>query len=170
MSKSVFILGGQRSGKSGYAVRQAELRSEHPVYIATARIWDEDFRKRIIRHQQDRGPHWTTIEEEKYISSLHIPGKSVVVLDCVTLWLTNFFIDNDYDAEVTLSQAKQEWDKFIQKDMELYVISNEVGMSLHAQTETGRKFTDLQGWMNQYIASKSDEVYLMVAGIAHKIK
>ncbi len=170
MSKSVFILGGQRSGKSGYAVRQAELRSEHPVYIATARIWDEDFRKRIIRHQQDRGPHWTTIEEEKYISLLHIPGKSVVVLDCVTLWLTNFFIDNDYDAEVTLSQAKQEWDKFIQKDMELYVISNEVGMSLHAQTETGRKFTDLQGWMNQYIASKSDEVYLMVAGIAHKIK
>ena len=69
----------------------------------------------------------------------------VVVLDCVTLWLTNFFTDAEYDVEAALRQAQQEFDKLRQQDCTLLVISNEIGMGLHAPTEAGRKFTDLQG-------------------------
>ena len=94
----------------------------------------------------------------------------MVVLDCITLWLTNYFTDNHFDMDKSLEQAKKEWDKFIENDFTLIVISNEIGMSLHADTEAGRKFTDLQGWMNQYIAKFADEVIFMVSGIPMKVK
>ena len=84
MSKKVILVtGGQRSGKSGYAQRLALSLSPNPVYLATSRIWDEEFRKRVERHQRDRGPEWTNIEEEKYLSRHDLTGR-VVVIDCVT--------------------------------------------------------------------------------------
>ena len=90
MSKKVILVtGGQRSGKSGYAQRLALSLSPKPVYLATSRIWDEEFRKRVERHQRDRGPEWTNIEEEKYLSRHDLTDR-VVVIDCVTLWGTNF--------------------------------------------------------------------------------
>jgi len=169
MGKIIFITGGQRSGKSSYAMQKALELSENPVYLATARIWDEDFKNRVQKHKTDRSNNWINIEEEKEISKLTLNGK-VVVLDCITLWLTNYFTDNHFDLDKSLEQAKKEWDKFIKNNFTLIVISNEIGMSLHADTEAGRKFTDLQGWMNQYIAKSADEVILMVSGIAVKIK
>jgi adenosylcobinamide kinase/adenosylcobinamide-phosphate guanylyltransferase len=170
MSEIIFITGGQRSGKSSFAQKLALQKSSHPIYLATARNWDEDFNKRIKKHQDDRGPEWTNIEEEKSISSLKIPDNAVVVLDCITLWLTNFFVDNKNDVNLCLKQAKLEFENFAKKNITAIVASNEIGMSLHAQTETGRKFTDLQGWMNQYIAKKANEVYFIISGISQKIK
>lgn len=103
MSKKVILVtGGQRSGKSGYAQRLALSLSPKPVYLATSRIWDEEFRKRVERHQRDRGPEWTNIEEEKYLSRHDLTDR-VVVIDCVTLWGTNFFFDNQSDVELSLS-------------------------------------------------------------------
>ncbi|MCP4553112.1 MAG: bifunctional adenosylcobinamide kinase/adenosylcobinamide-phosphate guanylyltransferase [Bacteroidetes bacterium] len=169
-SKIVFVTGGQRSGKSSFAQELALKKSPQPMYLATARKWDEDFNSRIKRHQADRGPEWINEEKEKYISEVDIPENTVVVVDCVTLWLTNFFIDNNHDVEVSLEQAKKEFEKFLLKNIKVIIVSNEVGMSLHAQTETGRKFTDLQGWMNQFLAKKAEEVYLMISGIPQKIK
>ncbi|MGL4328206.1 MAG: bifunctional adenosylcobinamide kinase/adenosylcobinamide-phosphate guanylyltransferase, partial [Tannerellaceae bacterium] len=93
MKEIIFVTGGQRSGKSRYAQSLAESMSDKPVYLATARRWDEDFENRIRRHQADRGEQWETIEKDKEISSLDLSGKTVL-LDCITLWLTNIFHDN----------------------------------------------------------------------------
>jgi adenosylcobinamide kinase/adenosylcobinamide-phosphate guanylyltransferase len=169
MAKVIFITGGQRSGKSSFAMQKALERSKNPVYVATSRIWDNDFKDRVKRHKSDRSKNWINIEEEKEISKHDLNGK-VVVLDCITLWLTNFFSDTKYNIDKSLEQAKQEWDKFISQDFTVFVISNELGMGIHSETEGARKFTDLQGWMNQYIAKKADEVLLMVSGIPLQIK
>lgn len=169
MAKIIFITGGQRSGKSSYAMQKALELSKNPVYLATSRIWDDDFKQRVERHQNDRSDQWINLEEEKEISKVDLANK-VVVLDCITLWLTNFFSDQNYDIEQSLKEAQKEWDQFIKKDITVFVISNEIGMGVHAQSEGARKFTDLQGWMNQYIAKTADEVILMVSGIPMKIK
>lgn len=164
-----YITGGQRSGKSSYAQNLALKLSDHPVYLATSRVWDADHRKRIERHQSDRDARWTNLEEEKHVSK-HTLYQRVVVMDCVTLWLTNFFSDTQYNIEQSLEEAKTEFDRFIQQDFTLIIISNELGMGLHADTEAGRKFTDLQGWMNQYIAQKAHHAILMVSGLPVSIK
>lgn len=164
-----YISGGQRSGKSRYAQDLALQLSPSPVYLATSRAWDDDHRQRIARHVADRDARWTTLEEEKYLSRLDL-GSRVVVLDCVTLWLTNFFTDAAYDVETALHQAQQEFDKLRQQDCTLLVISNEIGMGLHAPTEAGRKFTDLQGWLNQYIAQRADRAIFMVSGLPLTVK
>jgi len=165
----VFVTGGQRSGKSSYAQQLAELKSEAPVYLATAHIWDEDFQKRVERHKSDRGEQWVTLEEEVEISRFDLKGKTVV-LDCVTLWLTNIFYRNNSDVDRSLEQAKNEWKKFTKQEFTAIVVSNELGMGVHPENELARKFADLQGWMNQHIASCSDEVVLMVSGIPVEIK
>ena len=169
MANITFITGGARSGKSSFAQKLAEENSDNPIYLATARVWDKDFSDRIKRHKADRGDNWQTIEEEKSIDKLSIDGKTVM-LDCITLWLTNIYHDNEYDIEKSLTEAKQIWNKFITKNIELFVVSNELGMSIHPENEIARKFTDLQGWMNQYIASSSNQAYLMISGIPMKIK
>lgn len=169
MREIIFITGGQRSGKSRFAQELAEEYSANPLYLATARHWDDDFKQRIRRHQADRGEKWETLEEEKRLSSLPLNGRTVL-LDCITLWLTNIFHDNGYRLDAALEEAKSEWDAFIQQDFRLIVVSNEIGMGLHAPDESSRHFTDLQGWINQHIAKTADRVYFMVSGIAMKLK
>ncbi len=165
-----FITGGERSGKSSYAENLAKELSSKPMYVATARKWDEDFQKRIDRHQKDRDEHWINIEKEKFLSEIDFSGQ-VAVIDCVTLWLTNFFVDTQNDVEMSLNQAKTEFELVAnQLDATIIIISNEIGMGVHADTHIGRKFTELQGWMNQYLAKKANKVILMVSGIPVIIK
>ena len=168
MSKIILITGGQRSGKSTQAERMALSLSTNPVYVATAHIWDDEFRERVRIHQQRRGPQWTNIEEERYLSRHDLTGR-VAVIDCVTLWLTNFFFDNQ-DVDQTLELAKQEFDRFTAHDATYIFVTNEIGSGGTSDNAVQRRFTDLEGWMNQYIAARADEVYLMVSGIAVKIK
>jgi len=164
------ITGGQRSGKSSYAEKLALEASENPVYLATSRIWDEDFAQRVKRHQDDRGEQWENVEKEVAISDFDASGR-VVVIDCITLWLTNFFFDNNASSvDEILALAKAEFDRFTAKDAHYIFISNEIGMGGHAANEVGRKFTDLQGWMNQYVAQRADRVTLMVSGIPMAVK
>ncbi|PWV56188.1 bifunctional adenosylcobinamide kinase/adenosylcobinamide-phosphate guanylyltransferase [Chitinophaga sp. S165] len=164
-----YISGGQRSGKTNYAEQQALLLSDMPVYLATSRIWDDDHKARIQLHKNNRDTRWENIEEEKQISRLKLPNKTVV-LDCITLWLTNFFVDNNYDTAAALAEAKREFDAFAKQNFNLIIISNEIGMGVHASTEGGRKFADLQGWMNQYIAQQADKATLMVSGLPLTLK
>ena len=166
--KIILITGGQRSGKSREAERLALSLSEHPVYVATAHIWDDEFRERVRKHQERRGPQWTNIEEEKYLSK-HDLTERVVVVDCVTLWLTNFFFETS-DVDQTLDTVKDEFDRFTTHDATYIFVTNEIGSGGVSDNAIQRKFTDLEGWMNQYIASKADEVILMVSGIAVRIK
>ncbi len=163
------VLGGARSGKSRYAQARALELSDAPVYVATARIWDDDFRERVRRHQSDRGPEWTNIEEEKALGALALEGR-VVVVDCATLWLTNFFVDFAQDVERALAAASAELDALLARDNRYLIVSNEVGLSLHAQTEVGRRFVDLQGFFNQELARRAQAVVLMVAGIPLVVK
>jgi len=164
-----YITGGTRSGKSSYAQKLALSLSDNPVYVATARKWDDDFKNRIKRHQQDRDERWENIEEEKSPSKLALQGR-VVVLDCVTLWLTNFFSDTKYQVDETLSLIKEEFDKLAAMECSWIIISNEIGMGMHADTEIGRKFADLQGWINQHIATKADKAIFMVSGLPLELK
>ncbi len=164
-----YITGGERSGKSRYAQELALKLSDNPIYIATSRTWDADFEKRVQRHKDERDERWTSVEEEKQLSKIDLKNK-VAVVDCVTLWLTNFYLDTKFNLEESLGEAKIEFEKLSKIECTLIVISNEIGMGVHAENEIGRKFVELQGWMNQYIALQADQVVFMVSGIPVKIK
>jgi adenosylcobinamide kinase/adenosylcobinamide-phosphate guanylyltransferase len=165
----IFITGGTRSGKSRYAQKIALQLSPSPVYLATARIWDEDFQERVNRHKAERGPEWTNYEGYRDLHLLPLQNR-VVVIDCVTLWLTNYFVDHNNDLEKSLAEFKQEIDQICIMDATFIIISNELGMSLHANTDIGRKFTDLQGWANQYVVAKAEKAIFMVSGLPLYLK
>ena len=164
------ITGGERSGKSSYAQNLALELSKNPMYVATARKWDGDFQKRIDRHQSERDENWTNIEEEKNLSTIDFKGR-VAIIDCVTLWLTNFFVDTKNDVELSLELAKAEIEKLaLMEDTIIIIITNEIGMGVHAETHIGRKFVELQGWVNQFIGKKADKVTFMVSGLPMQVK
>ena len=197
MKKIILVTGGQRSGKSTYAERLAlEMAAgDQAVYMATSRIWDEEFAHRVQLHKERRGPQWINLEEEKYLGRHNVAGR-VVLVDCVTLWSTNFFFDISdntlpdnlgsdaanitMDAaqaqesasvvEKALQQIKEEFEKFTSQDATFIFVTNEIGLGGVSENKVQRQFTDLLGWLNQYIASKADEMLLMVSGIPVKIK
>ena len=168
MSEIILITGGQRSGKSRQAEQLALSLADNPVYVATAHVWDEEFGERVRRHQERRGPQWTNIEEEKYLSRHDLTGR-VAVIDCVTLWLTNFFFESQ-DVDQTLRAVKEEFDRFTANDATYIFVTNEIGSGGVSIDAVQRRFTDLQGWMNQYIADRADQVILMVSGIPLRVK
>ena len=168
MSRIILITGGQRSGKSKKAEELALSLSDKPVYVATAHIWDEEFRERVKRHQERRGPQWTNIEEEKLLSRHDLTGR-VAVIDCVTLWLTHLFFEHN-NVDESLPAGKEVFVRFTHNDATYIFVTNEIGSGGVSDNAVQRQFTDLEGWMNQYIASRADEVILMVSGIAVKIK
>ena len=164
----ILITGGQRSGKSQYAERLALSLSETPVYIATAHVWDEEFRQRVVAHQARRGPQWTNIEEERALSHHNVSGR-VVLIDCITLWLTNF-LSEGVEVDDVLAEAKAEFDRFTRQEATFIFVTNEIGWGGTSTNALQRRFTDLQGWMNQYVAAQADEVILMVSGIPLEVK
>ena len=170
MNRNVIVItGGQRSGKSSYAQKLALSLSSNPVYLATSRVWDEEHRTRIVRHQADRGQEWTNLEEEKFLSKHNLAGR-VVLVDCVTLWATNFFFDNKADVALSLSQLKTEFEKLTSQDATFIFVTNEIGLGGISADELQRKFTDLQGWFNQHIAGIAGKVILMTSGIPLVLK
>lgn len=175
MTRIILITGGQRSGKSTKAEELALSLSPTPIYIATAHIWDEEFRERVRRHQERRRSQWTNIEEEKWLSLHDVTGR-VVLIDCCTLWATNFFFadsngDNNLpNVDKVLAELKEEFDHFTSQDATFIFVTNEIGLGGVSPNPVQRRFADLLGWFNQYIASKADEVILMVSGIPVTIK
>ena len=174
MSKIIMITGGQRSGKSSYAELLALRLSDRPVYIATAKVCDDEFAERVARHQARRGPQWTNIEEERHLSRHDLAGR-VVLVDCVTLWCTNFMLEackGDVlpDIGQVLTEVKAEFDRLVAQNATFIFVTNEIGSGGVSSNALQRRFTDLQGWMNQYVASHADTVVLMVSGIPVTIK
>lgn len=165
----IFITGGERSGKSSYAQALALKLTDQPVYLATSKVWDEDFAERVERHRSERDERWTSIEEEISISKV-LPENRTVVIDCVTLWLTNYFSKFKGERDTIVEEAKKELNELFKHKGPLIIISNELGMGLHANTKTGRDFVEVQGWINQHIAKSADEVYFMVSGLPLKVK
>lgn len=175
MKRIYLITGGQRSGKSSYAERLALSLSDNPIYLATARIWDEEFRQRVSRHKERRGSQWKNIEEDKLLSRHDFTGH-VVVVDCLTLWATNWFYDavgpngELPDADSVLADMTEEFDRFANQDATLIVVTNEIGSGGTSCNASQRRFTDIIGFLNQHVARSANEVTLMVSGIPVKIK
>jgi adenosylcobinamide kinase/adenosylcobinamide-phosphate guanylyltransferase len=169
MQKIVLITGGQRSGKSSYAQKLALSLSPNPVYLATSAVWDEEHRQRIERHKSDRGPEWTNIEELTELQNIDVNNK-VVVIDCVTLWATNFFNNTNGDTQTSLSTIIEKFNQFTQQNATFIFVTNEIGLGGISANDLQRRFTDLIGWVNQHIAGKADEIVLMVSGIPVYIK
>lgn len=169
MKRILLITGGQRSGKSRYAEELALQSAPNPVYVATARIFDEEFRERVRRHRERRGPEWTNVEEEKLLGRLDFTGRTVLV-DCVTLWCTNLFFDLNEDPDAAREALVREFDALTAHDATYIFVTNEIGLGGVSANAVQRRFADLQGAVNQYIAARADRVILMVSGIPVTIK
>ncbi|MDM8158754.1 bifunctional adenosylcobinamide kinase/adenosylcobinamide-phosphate guanylyltransferase [Labilibaculum sp. K2S] len=163
------ITGGQRSGKSLFAEDLALSLNDQPVYLATSRIWDEAHRERIEIHKNRRGNQWTTIEEEKFLSQHDFTGK-VVLLDCITLWINNFFFDNGEDDKKSLLEATQELENIFAQNCNWIIVTNELGLGGYPGNKIAMRFNDLQGSINQYIAKRADRVTLIISGLPLEIK
>jgi len=163
------VVGGARSGKSRFAQELALRWCSAPIYVATARIGDDEFAERVRRHRADRGPEWTTIEEPLAVDELDLSGR-VVVVDCATLWLSNLFSRHGADLDRTLDDACRRLDRMVVRDARYIVVSNELGMAPHAMTEIGRRFVDLSGFFNQKLARRAELVVLTVAGLPTPLK
>ena len=167
----VLVGGGARSGKSSFAQRYVEKCSQAAVYLATGEARDEEMRDRIARHRADRGKRWRTVEEPldltPALARLQESGEAVLV-DCLTLWLSNVLLHEARDAEQeieALQTALAEW-----TGGTLVVVSNEVGQGIVPENELARAYRDLSGRMNQAVAAVADEVWLVTFGIPQCIR
>jgi adenosylcobinamide kinase/adenosylcobinamide-phosphate guanylyltransferase len=179
--KITFISGGARSGKSSFALKEASKFEGQKAYLATAETLDDEMKERVKRHKKERGPNWDTYEEPVEITEglKKIKDKyNVIVLDCLTLWLSNVLLSNlDCDKEVDVLIEMLTQNSELCKGeapplpySKLFIVSNEVGMGIVPDNELARRFRDLAGILNQKVAEIADEVYLVIAGIAMKIK
>ena len=177
-SKIIFIIGGARSGKSSFALKEASTIPGKKAYIATAEALDSEMKVRIERHKKDRGNNWDTYEEPLKIIDILSDIKTkydVVVIDCLTLWLSNLVSRNSdiiYEIEKFINALRitPAYRTGRHYALRIYIVSNEVGMGIVPDNEMAREFRDMTGVLNQKIAETADEVYLVTAGIPIKIK
>ncbi|TGT74692.1 bifunctional adenosylcobinamide kinase/adenosylcobinamide-phosphate guanylyltransferase [bacterium M00.F.Ca.ET.159.01.1.1] len=163
-----FVLGGARSGKSSHA---ENLTTAHPspwAYIATAQAYDDEMRERIALHRSRRGEGWVTVDAPLDLvgAIAALPDHQPVLIDCLTLWLTNHMLaEHDIEAECrrladVLSRPRGPW----------FVVSNEVGLGIVPDNALARRFRDAAGRLNQQVAAVADNVLMMVAGLPLKVK
>lgn len=165
-----FVLGGARSGKSGHAERLVMDRPAPWYYIATAQAWDEEMRERIAAHAARRPAGWVTVEAPRDLAGAlaAVPGGAPVLVDCLTLWLTNIMLAPEApDVEAAcaglaevLGRPRGPW----------AVVSNEVGLGIVPDNALARRFRDAAGRLNQTVAQRADRVLFMVAGLAMTVK
>jgi adenosylcobinamide kinase/adenosylcobinamide-phosphate guanylyltransferase len=172
MGRIVFVIGGTRSGKSGFALSSANAVKGHKVYLATAQAYDTEMTERIEKHKEERGAEWVTHEEPLHlghaileVSAIH----DVVVIDCLTIWLSNLLCDAA-DSEKEEAEFLDSLRSIEVTATNLFIVSSEVGMGIVPENELARKFRDMAGKLNQRVAQIANEVFLVVAGIPLKIK
>ncbi len=168
--KSAFVLGGARSGKSRFAETLAQNSGLERHYIATGQAWDDEMRARIAQHRLDRGPLWITHEEPlalvATLQRVDAPGR-VVLVDCLTLWLTNLMMEQDCDiAAESAALAKL----LPTLSASVILVSNEVGLGIVPENKMAREFRDHAGRLHQLIAANVAEVYFVAAGLPLKMK
>jgi adenosylcobinamide kinase/adenosylcobinamide-phosphate guanylyltransferase len=171
MANLILIGGGQRSGKSRFALQLAESVQGKRVFLATAEPRDAEMQARILRHQRERADRFITDECPLAMPDaiLRHTDASVVVVDCLSLWLNNLLalgLANEaiLDAIDRLIVATQ------QARAQVLLVSNEVGMGLVALNELGRRFQDLSGWAHQRLATTAAEIYLAALGCVLRLK
>jgi adenosylcobinamide kinase/adenosylcobinamide-phosphate guanylyltransferase len=180
------IIGGARSGKSSYAealAREAEAGGQRIIYIATAEIKDEDMAARIARHRAARPAHWVTQEVPLHLAQAlraAAAADTCLLVDCLTLWLTNLFFAGHAAAQAESGQGvdcpllREELQALEAALPELpgrvLFVSNEVGSGIVPMNRLARVFADEQGWLNQRVARLCERVTLLVAGVPLQVK
>jgi len=170
LGKKILITGGVKSGKSRFALKIArEIEKGEKIFIATARPIDEEMEDKIEKHEKERGSDFQTVEEPIHLGdTLKKINQSTVVIDCLTLWLSNLFF------EVRESEKLFEIESFIQALKEfggnIIIVTNEVGWGIIPESETSRNYQAELGRLNQEVAEICDEVYVLISGIPSKIK
>ncbi|HLX46404.1 MAG TPA: bifunctional adenosylcobinamide kinase/adenosylcobinamide-phosphate guanylyltransferase [Bryobacteraceae bacterium] len=164
----ILVGGGARSGKSRYAVDLARKHGSRLVFLATAQAHDLEMEVRVAKHQAERGTDFSTIEEPLDISDeLRKCQADAIVVDCLTLWLSNMMLtfgrDVSAETEKLLATARA-------STAALILVTNEVGCGIVPETTLGRDFRDRAGVLNQRVAAVADEVYWMVFGIPMRVK
>jgi len=174
LHRSDLILGGVRSGKSHHAIllATASPSGRRTGFLATARADDRDMARRIARHQADRPTGWCTVEEPYEIGEAcrRLTDRvDLIVLDCLTLWVSNLLLRGDLPDDVLA--ATDALAKLVgERRASIIIVSNEVGSGVHPPTEIGVRFQDTLGGVNQRLAAAADRVTLMVAGVPMLIK
>jgi adenosylcobinamide kinase/adenosylcobinamide-phosphate guanylyltransferase len=163
--------GGTRSGKSAFAVDFARGLGERRVFVATARPFDDEMSARIDRHRRERQGAFETLEVPLELPEAleSLDRCDVVVVDCLTLWLSNLLLRGD-PADAILEQVDRVVRALVRRRFHVVLVTNEVGMSVHPPTPLGRAFVDVCGWTHQRIARVADEVYLAVLGVVVRIR
>ncbi|MCD6429594.1 MAG: bifunctional adenosylcobinamide kinase/adenosylcobinamide-phosphate guanylyltransferase [Deltaproteobacteria bacterium] len=172
-TSSILIGGGARSGKSSFAQKMAEELPGRRAYLATAQALDQEMEKRIAKHQADRGTNWhTTIEEPLELTGCLQQTSAdfdIILVDCITLWLSNMMGRNDSDQQI-LQAIDALADSLNLLPATIILVSNEVGLGLVPEHPLGRRFRDLAGLANQRLAKACREVYFTVWGLPQKLK
>ena len=173
MSKVLMVTGGARSGKSRFAERLAESYGPQRGYLATGQPGDAEMAERIARHRGRRGDEWQTVEEPLQVTRAlldHDGRFSVLLLDCITLWLSNLLFSGDGGVAGALAAVQRFTESFPTLKTPLIVVSNEVGMGIVPEHPLARSFRDLAGEANEMIAARADEVYVTISGLPLKLK
>lgn len=185
MGKIILVTGGARSGKSTYAEEMAKGFGENVLYVATSIPFDDEMKLRIKKHREQRPAHWETLEAYKDLDrhlQEKVAGKSAVLLDCVTIMVTNLMFEGlkDFDNIQTeeavaveamiLKEVNKLIDTVSKVETPFIVVTNELGMGIVPEYPSARLFRDIAGRVNQVIARSAQEVYLCVSGIPVKIK
>jgi adenosylcobinamide kinase/adenosylcobinamide-phosphate guanylyltransferase len=169
--RKVFVLGGARSGKSDFGMKEAESAGLARIYIATATALDTEMAERIKLHQSARGQGWETLEEPLKIAEAlrEASPEKAVLIDCLTLWLMNLISAGFADDEII--ERTEEFCKALKECKGTVIaVSNEVGLGLVPESALSRRFRDLAGRVNQLVAEAATEVFLVAAGLPLKIK
>lgn len=161
----IVLTGGVRSGKSRWALRLADAVGGAVTMIATAEALDEEMAVRIDRHRRERPPHWATVEEPRDLASAirTVEAGSAVIVDCVTLWVSNLMLDGLADDAIR-DRAAEAAGVARRHDGKVIAVTNEVGGGVVPATELGRRFADLLGLVNQAWVERSERTALVVAG------
>ncbi len=184
MGKIIYITGGAKSGKSKFAEKMVEEIGEKINYIATLTCFDDEMKEKVKIHKDRRNEKYKTIEAYKNFDIIfeNIDEKETILLDCLTNMVSNLIFEENIDFDKDLKINKEKLDIKIKKEVEnlikilkkhkgiSVIVSNELGMGIVPVYPLGRYFRDIAGEINQYVAEKSDEVYLTVSGIPMKIK
>jgi adenosylcobinamide kinase/adenosylcobinamide-phosphate guanylyltransferase len=170
--KIILITGGCRSGKSRYALDYANRHFSTKIYLATCEALDEEMAQRIEHHKKMRGPEWQTVEEPIEIVDKirqYQDKVEVILLDCITLWLSNLLMRGGLDSKI-MDEAGRIIDVIEEIQTSLIIVSNEVGMGIVPADPLSRRFRDLAGMVSQRIGEVADSVVFMVSGIPMFLK
>jgi adenosylcobinamide kinase / adenosylcobinamide-phosphate guanylyltransferase len=173
MSKVILVTGGARSGKSRFAEKLAEGFEPLRGYLATGQAGDAEMAERIARHRGRRGSGWETVEEPLEVAGAiaRVDGLySVVLLDCITLWMSNLLFHCPGGAGEALQRVASFTESFASLSTPLVIVTNEVGMGIVPEHPLARSFRDLAGEANELIAARADEVYVTISGLPLKLK